>query len=249
MPSQSYEDVDQIDKEALAVARKIGLSRFPAATSAILAESALGERRSSKSDLDLVMIEEAADARWEGLHGGRWPVEVFISDLEGWERCVADEVHERRPVVLHITATGVPLTTNSKTTDLQLSAQRLLARGPNPLTPAELALHRRLLTDLVDDLEDAGQGPERQFVIEATFRQSAELWLMRNRQWLGSGKWLARALSKKSPELFTELAAAVQVGHQGDVSRLLSAAQVVLDEAGGSVRSDWVDPLPPRLTN
>ena len=75
MPSQSYEDVDQIDKEALAVARKIGLSRFPAATSAILAESALGERRSSKSDLDLVMIEEAADARWEGLHGGRWPVE------------------------------------------------------------------------------------------------------------------------------------------------------------------------------
>ena len=249
MVAQPDRDGDKVDKEVLAAARDLVASRFPSATSAILAESALGESRSSKSDLDLVVIQEAVESRWEGIHEGRWPVEVFISDLEGWERYVANEVRERRPVVLHITATGVPLTTNSMTTeDVQLNAQQLLARGPNPLTTSELALHRRLLTDVVDDLEDAGQGPERQFVIEATFRQSAELWLMANRQWLGSGKWLARAISEKAPELSTELAAAVQVAHQGDSSRLLAVALFVLDGAGGPVRSDWVDPVPPQIT-
>ena len=249
MVSQPDRDTDKVDKEVLATARELVSSRFPAATSAILAESSLGQRRSSRSDLDLVVIEDTAESRWEGLHGVRWPVEVFVSDLEGWERYVANEVYERRPVVLHITATGVPLTTNITTTDLQRNAQRLLNQGPRPLTPSELALHRRLLTDLVDDLEDAGPGPERQFVIEATFRQSAELWLMSNRQWLGSGKWLARAVNETAPELSTELAVAVQVAHQGDTLRLLGVARFVLEGAGGPVRSDWVDPVPPRNTS
>ena len=113
MPSQPDGDLDKVYGEVLAAARELVLSRFPAATSVILAERALGERRSSKSDLDLVVIEEGADSRWEGLHGGRWPVEGFISHPQGWERYVTNEVNERRPVVLHITATGVPLTTNT----------------------------------------------------------------------------------------------------------------------------------------
>jgi hypothetical protein len=246
MVSQPDQDVDKVDREVLVAAGDLVASRFPGATSAILAETAVGERRSPKSDLDLVVIEEAAEPRWEGLHGGRWPVEVFISDPGGWERYAAHEVRERRPVVLHITATGIPLTNNGMTRDIQVAAQQLLAQGPNPLTTSELALHRRLLTDLIDDLEDAGQGPESQFVIEATFRQSAELWLMMNCQWLGSGKWLARAFSEKAPELTTELAGAVQVAHQGDISRLLAVAGFVLDGSGGPVRSDWVDPVPPR---
>jgi hypothetical protein len=135
---------------------------------------------------------------------------------------------------------------NNTTTDLQQNAQRIFAQGPNPLTPSELALHRRLLTDLLDDLEDAVHGPERDFVVEATFRQSAEMWLMINRQWLGSGKWLARTLSQNAPELSAELAEAVQAAHQGDISRSNAVAQLVLGEAGGPARSDWVDPVPPQ---
>jgi len=245
VPPQPDGDVDRVDEEVLAAAREVVASRSPAFRSAILAESALGQRRSPRSDLDLVVIEDGAVSRWEGTHGGRWPVEMFIGDLEGWERCVATEVRDRRPLVLQITATGVPLTTNSTTTDVQRNARRLLTRGPSPLTPSELGLQRRLLTDLVDDLEDARQGSERHFVIEATFRQSAELWLMSNRQWLGWGKWLARALSETAPELSDELAVAVQASHQGDISRLVAVAQLVLQDAGGPVRSDWVDPLPP----
>ncbi len=245
MPSQSDRDVDQVDEEVLTAARALVSSRFAAGASAILAESALGQGRSPKSDLDLVVIEEGAEGRWEGIHGGRWPVEMFVSDLQGWQRCVAKEVDDRRPLVLQITATGVPLTTDGTTGDVQLHAQQLLTQGPSPLSPTELSLQRRLLTDLLDDVEDVRPGPERDYLIEATFRQAAELWLMHNRQWLGWGKWLARALNEKAPELTTELALAVQAAHRGDVSPLLAVARLVLDDAGGPVRSDWVDPLPP----
>ena len=249
MPSQPDGDVDEVDREVLTAARELVASRFPAATSVILAESALGERRTLKSDLDLVLIEEGAESRWEGIHGGRWPVEMFVSDLDGWQRCVAREVDERRPLVLQITATGVPLTPHGTTSDMQLDAQRLLTQGPRPLTPSELSLHRRLLTDLLDDLEDVTHGPEREFLIEATFHEAAELWLAKNRLWLGWGKWLARALNERAPELSSELALAVQAAHQGDLSRLLAVARLVLDDAGGPVRSDWVDPVSPPHKN
>ena len=245
MSSRPNGDVARVDQEVLIVARELASSRYPAATSAILAESALGERRTLTSDLDLVVIEEGAESRWEGFHGGRWPVELFVSDPEGWQRCVAKEVDDHRPLVLRITATGVPLTPNDTTRDLQLSAQRLLTRGPRPLTPSERSLQRRLLADLLDDFEGVPRGPEREFLIEAIFRQAAELWLMNNRQWLGWGKWLARAFNERCPELSSELALAVQAAHQGDPSRLLAVARLVLDDAGGPVRSDWVDPVSP----
>ena len=237
-------DLDEVDEEVLGAARELVASRFSADAAAILAESALGERRSAKSDLDLVVIEDGADSRWEGLHGGRWPVEMFMSDQVGWKHCVDREVRDRRPLVMQITATGVPLRNNVTTSHAQRDARRLLGQGPAALTPAERALQRRLLTDLVDDLEDAGQGPERHFVIEATFRQSAELWLMSNRRWLGWGKWLARALSETAPDLSTELAVAVQAADRGDISPLVAVAKRVLDDAGGRVQSDWVDPVP-----
>ncbi len=243
MPSRPDGDVAKVDQEVLTAARELISSRFPAATSAILAESALGKHRTRRSDLDLVVIEEGAESRWEGIHGGRWPVELFISDPEGWQRCVAKEVDDRRPLVLQITATGVPLTPNDTTRELQLRAQRLLAQGPRPLTPSELSLQRRLLGDLLDDFGGVTQGPEREFLIEVVFRQAAELWLMNNRQWLGWGKWLARAFNERSPELATGLALAVRAAHQGDASRLLAVARLVLDDAGGPVRSDWVDPV------
>lgn len=245
MPSRPDGDVGQVDQEVLAAARELVSSRHPVATSAILAESALGERRTPKSDLDLVVIEEGAESRWEGIHGGRWPVELFLSDSEGWRSYVAKEVADRRPLVLQISATGVPLTPNDTTRDLQLGAQELLTRGPRPLTPSELSLQRRLLTDLLDDLDDVRHGPEREFLIEASFRQAAELWLMNNRQWLGWGKWMARSLNEQAPELSTGLALAVRAAHQGDRSRLLEVARLVLDDAGGPVRSDWVDPVRP----
>jgi hypothetical protein len=101
-------DVDRVDREVLAAAREVVASRFPAIRSAILAESALGQRRSPKSDLDLVIIEDGAVSRWEGIHGGRWPVEMFISDLEGWERWVAKEVRHRRPLVMQTKCPRTP---------------------------------------------------------------------------------------------------------------------------------------------
>lgn len=246
MPSRPDGDLGKVDQEVFTAGRELVSSRFPAASSAILAESALGARRTPTSDLDLVVIEEGADSRWEGIHGGRWPVELFVADREGWQRCVAKEVDDRRPLVLQITATGVLLTPDDTTRDLQLNAQQLLTRGPRALAPSELSLHRRLLTDLLDDVVGVRPGPEREFLIEATFRQAAELWLLNNRQWLGWGKWLARAFNERAPELSTELALAVRTAHRDDPSRLLEVARRVLDDAGGPVRSDWVDRvLPP----
>jgi hypothetical protein len=228
--------------EPLSIARSLLSSRYPSACAGFLSASA--KLMTPRSDLDLVVIERGARARWEGMHDGPWPAEAFVCDREGWDRYTADEIRNRRPVVLRITAAGIPLLGGVEAAELQVAARELLDAGPAPLEEREQSLLRRLLTDLVDDLEDAPPGAERAFLVAAVLQQAANLWLLCNRRWLGEGKWLGRLLLEAAPGLADEMAEAARLAHAGDSSRMVAVATAVLDLAGGPVREDWEDTQP-----
>jgi hypothetical protein len=144
--------------------------------------------------------------------------------------------------VLHVTATGVALTTGPTTEQLQQHARQLLAAGPPAPTPQEVRLARRLLTDLVDDLRAGLTGLEHVLVVDAITRQTAELALLVEHAWLGSGKWLARQLAAVDSSLAEDLAAAAEAV-QRKAPALISVAEQVLERAGGPLRAGWTDPL------
>lgn len=178
-----------------------------------------------------------------GFHTPDVPVEAFVANRDGWDACVAKEVGRRCPIVLHITATGVPLTRNDTTTTLQRRARELLSRGPAPVPAAELALGRRLLHDLAEDLRGGGLSPlELAFVIDAAGRLVAELVLGSRRQWLGTGKWLARRLADADPALAQRLQTALRSAHAGNVRPLVFLGRDVLEATGGPVPSEWQAP-------
>jgi hypothetical protein len=229
--------------EPLATARAVLRARYQHSTAAVLGRSVLGPTRTPTSDLDLVVLLPGAAPRWEAFEAAGWLAEAFVSGPAGWERYVAGEIGQRRPGVLHVTATGVPLTTGPATEQLQQHARQLLAGGPPAPAPQEVRLARRLLTDLVDDLRGGLTGLERVLVVAAITRQTAELALLVEHAWWGSGKWLARQLAAIDARLADDLAAAAEAAQQGKVPALISVAERVLERAGGPLRAGWTDPL------
>ena len=228
--------------EPLATARAVLRARYPQSTAAVLGGSVLGPTRTPTSDLDLVVLLPGAAPRWEAFEAAGWLTEAFVSGPAGWERYVGREIRQRRPGVLHVTATGVALTTGPTTEQLQQHAQQLLAAGPPAPTPQEVRLARRLLTDLVDDLRGGLTGLEHVLVVDAITRQTAELALLVEHAWLGSGKWLARQLAAVDSSLAEDLAAAAEAV-QRKAPALISVAEQVLERAGGPLRAGWTDPL------
>jgi len=213
--------------------------RFPAALIAIVGEAVLGSQRTAPSDLDLVVVADGVDARWEGFRTHDLPAEIFVADLDGWNRYIQQEIRDRHPVVLRITAVGVPLTQNEATAALQRQAGELLSAGPTPASQAELGLARRLVADLIDDLRGGVHHLEEVLVVEAVTRQVAELVLLAQRRWLGVGKWLARLLDDADSRLARELDAAARASHTGEVEPLIAAATRALDMTGGPVPDEW----------
>jgi hypothetical protein len=228
--------------EPRVVAEALLQERYPDALIAFLGNAVLGSERTETADLDLVVVTEGVGAHWEGLHSHDWPVEIFIADLDGWNRYVEQEIRARRPVALRITASGVPLTQNDSTVELQRRANEMLIAGPAPASPAELAIAQRLLTDLVDDLRGGMHGLEQVLVIEAVTRQTAELVLFAQRRWLGAGKWLARLLEEVDPRPAGDLDSAARAAPTGDVDALIAAANRAIDASGGPVPDRWCDP-------
>jgi hypothetical protein len=229
--------------EPMVAAATLVRERFPDALVAVLGEAVIGPGRTPTSDLDLVVVQDTAQSRWEGLRASEWPTELFVTDLAGWDRYVDREIRERRPVVLRVTATGIPLTDNEATATLQRRASDMLRAGPPPVSSAELALARRLLADLIDDLRGGTHGLERVLVIADITQHAAELVLLARRHWLGSGKWLARLFEATDPNFARQLAATSRAAQTGDIQGLLTTATAALDAAGGPIPTQWIDPV------
>lgn len=104
----------------------------------------------------------------------------------------------------------------------------MLDQGPPPLEQADLDRRRYGLCDLLDDLAGSTDPGETAVIGWCVLTATAELALLLDRRWLGSGKWLLRELRAAEPALAGELIAA-----RDDPAALARLADVVLARAGG----------------
>ena len=228
-------------------ARRVVAQRYPGALAAVLGAAAVGPLHNPTSDLDLVVIVDDVAPCWEGFSTGRWPVEAFVATRGDWQRYVESEVARRLPVVLHLTATGLPVIESSATQELQDAARTVFDRGPGPLEEQELSLSRRLLADLVDDLRDVTEELEAAFLIGSIAQRAAELALTVRGRWLGEGKWLARRLAEAEPGLASRLLAGVRAAHAGEPAPLISTATDLLARTGDVDHPPWIHDVRPEL--
>ncbi|GLY06283.1 MULTISPECIES: nucleotidyltransferase domain-containing protein [Actinoplanes] len=185
--------------EPLEAARAVVGDRFPDARWALLTGSVLGPHRTAGSDLDIVVMRDDGPGFRESLVFEGWPVELFVHTPERLAGILERERAARKPSTHRMLAHGVPLAGDPG--ELRERCARVLAEGPPPLSPAELAWLRYSLTDALDDLRHATDPGERAAIAADLWPASARAALSVAGRWLGSGKWLWRELHDLDPAL------------------------------------------------
>ncbi|MEU7857778.1 nucleotidyltransferase domain-containing protein [Nonomuraea sp. NPDC049141] len=226
-------------------ARALVAERFPDALYAFLGGSALTGRRTSRSDLDVVVVLDGLAVPYrESLRWREWPVDLMAHNELSLIAYADRDLAGRRPTLPRVCGEGVVLTDRAgRAAEVQAAMRERLSAGPGPAAPGMLDRARYVLSDLLDDLAGATDPGEQAFVRWQIVQESARLALTAAGRWHGSGKWLLRELRSYDAALADELLSA-----HDDPVRLAATATSVLERAGGRLwegyRADG-DPVPP----
>ncbi|WP_328634922.1 nucleotidyltransferase domain-containing protein [Streptomyces sp. NBC_00356] len=220
-------------------AEQLVRSRFPDARAAFLAGSVLTERRTPRSDLDIVVLLSGPPAPFrESLFHEGWPVELFVQTEAVWHRFADQETAKRSSSLLSMCAEGLLLSdADGIGAALRAEARRRWAAGPPPASESELEDRRYALTDTLDDLEGCADPLERTYLVAHLLDRASELALLAGGHWLGGGKWLSRRLADADAELHHRLASSATAalsGADGAVDRFADVVREILESAGGA---------------
>jgi hypothetical protein len=228
-------------------ARRFVEEHFPEATAALVGGSVIRGEGTSTSDLDIVVISrrEEAPLRASYLFEG-WPVEVFVHTEESLPRWIAKDGERLRPSMAMMVAEGVPVRGDEALVrQMKEIARALLDRGPDPLSAEALENWRYSLTDLLDDFLGAEDPDEGMFVANDLAVEIANLSLLMQGRWLGSGKWVPRAMKRSDPALAARLTDALATYYRTTDKRPLAAlAEETLSRAGGRLFEGYYRPAP-----
>ncbi|MFE2586475.1 nucleotidyltransferase domain-containing protein [Streptomyces sp. NPDC059378] len=216
-------------------ARELVRDRFAAARAAFLAGSVLTDRRTTTSDLDIVVLLDGPPAPFrENLVYRGWPVELFVQTEAAWHGFADQETAKRSSPLLAMCAEGMLLVdTDGLGAALQDEARERLAAGPPPLSDRERDYERYILSDLLDDLRGCADPAERVYLVAHMVQCASELVLLVGGHWLGKGKWLSRRLAAADPGMHRALSEAATQAIAGDTKGFAAVVTEVLDLAGG----------------
>lgn len=224
--------------DGIEVARRLVRQRFPAARAAWLGGSVATGNATATSDLDITVLLAGPPAPFrESTSSDGWPVEWFVQTEESLMRFCAADIARRRPTTMRLVGTSVVLLdADGSGAELQARLRRLDDAGPPQTTHDELETARYLVTDLLDDLTSA-HGDDVVVLAAHLWMAAAELVLLANGRWSGSGKWLVRELRHLDDARGTthgdDTVSGLCAAGRGDVEPLRHAVGVILTECGG----------------
>ncbi|MBX9246402.1 nucleotidyltransferase domain-containing protein [Actinotalea ferrariae] len=228
-----------IDGRMTELARSFVAGTFPDAHGVVLAGSIAAGNDTATSDLDLLLIgpgvmfetgRTSLAAMYE--HAGRL-VEVFAYTPDAFRAWAAREVAHHRPVILTMITEGAVLRSSPELTTLRQWAAHTLASGP-AIDKHSLDLRRYLVSSVLDDLSDATDAGERALLLANAFSSLAELVLLADGCWLGSGKWLVRRLRQWDDARAQSL---IETLVSGDAVSFVRQADELLAPMGGRLQA------------
>lgn len=227
-----------MNRDAVDVARRLVRQRFPEARAAWLGGSVADGTASSTSDLDITVLLDGPPAPFrESMTVSGWPVELFVQTSESLLWFCDSDIRRRRPTTMRLVGSSVILhDVDGIGVELQERLRDLDRAGPVAATAEQLENARYLVTDLLDDLSDAGSG-EGAVLAAALWAATADLVLLANRHWSGSGKWLLRELRSLdevgSTGYSEHLVAGLEAAIAGNTEPLRTTVEALLDSCGG----------------
>lgn len=225
------------------IAERFIAATYPRATIALIAGSTARGERTTTSDVDLLLIgeslfdgsEQTSEAATHAFEGEIF--EVFAYTPTGFTEWAERGVAQHRPVIVHMLLEGIPVREGDGLDGLRRHWGSVLDRGPS-LSDEESAFRRYVITDVLDDLRDVTDPLERRVLASVVFEKVAELMLLNERRWIGSGKWLPRRLRALSRERSAKLSGPPLLAE--DYATFIDRVEAELTRAGGPVQAGFV---------
>ncbi|MBN8208141.1 nucleotidyltransferase domain-containing protein [Bacillus sp. NTK071] len=184
-------------QEVVQTAKKLVLSTFPSCEAAFLAGSVVRAEATKTSDLDIVVFDLSVSASYrESFFHKGWPVEWYVHNLQSYQFFYEEDCKRARPSLPRMVSEGIILQDNESAIRLQEEATSLLQKGPEKWGEETIVMKRYFLTDVLDDFIGATNRGEELFCAATLAEQLHEFFLRTNNQWIGSSKWIVRALKQ-----------------------------------------------------
>lgn len=176
-------------------AKKLVQTRSPECEAAFLAGSIVRGEATATSDLDIVVFDSSVAASYrESFFYEGWPIEWYLHNLESYYAFYESDCARAKPSLPKMVSEGIVLYGGGKAEALQEEASMILKKGPAPWEENEITLKRYFLTDVLEDFIGATDRGEEICCASALAEQVHEFLLRTNEQWVGSSKWIVRAL-------------------------------------------------------
>ncbi|PFA67058.1 nucleotidyltransferase [Bacillus sp. AFS015802] len=186
-----------IRTSAIEAAKLFIQENFPTCQGALLGGSVVRGEETSTSDLDIVVIEGQLPSEYrESFTAYGWPIEVFVHNSVTLRHYFQSDCKRARPSLPRMVSEGIPLVDHPIIPILKKEADTLLRDGPPKWNASTIRMKRYFLTDALDDFIGSTNRGESIFIANSIGESLHEFVLRTNGHWIGSSKWIVRALQE-----------------------------------------------------
>ncbi|WP_163102115.1 nucleotidyltransferase domain-containing protein [Peribacillus alkalitolerans] len=208
---------------------------FPNCQGALLAGSVVRGEATVTSDLDIIIFDKSiASSYREALIEFGWPIEVFVHNLHSYKVFFESDYKRARPSKQKMISEGIILKDEGILEVIKNEATQLLNEGPEVWSEETIRVKRYFITDTLDDLIGSNKREEEIFIANTLAELLQEFVLRSNKQWIGSSKWIYRALKQFDPDFAGVFVETFDVFYRtGNKQLIIELVDKVLQPHGG----------------
>jgi len=227
------EETDRLSP--IQAAKKFVHTYFPNCQAAVLAGSVIRGEGTRTSDLDIVVFDRMLPSAFrESLTSFGWPIEVFVHNFDSYKEFFRLDCERARPSLPKMVVEGIVLVDKGVIGGIKEEARKLLEEGPEPWSEETIVLQRYFITDALDDFIGSSDRAEEIFIANTLAEMIHEFVLRTNWRWLGTSKWVVRALRQYDESFADQFIDAFDTFYKtGQKEKIIQLADKVLEPYGG----------------
>ncbi|GKU83090.1 nucleotidyltransferase domain-containing protein [Niallia sp. NCCP-28] len=221
--------------EPLKAAKLFVDKHFPYCQGAVLAGSVVRGQETITSDLDIVVFDKGIHTSYrESLIEFGWAIEIFVHNLTSYKHFFDRDYHNAKPSMPRMVWEGIILKDEGILESIKKEAKSLLDKGPERWTKELLTIKRYFITDALDDFIGSTKRGEELFIANTLAELLQEFVLRANGCWIGSSKWIIRALKEYDEALAEKFVEAFEDYYRlGEKDKVIHLCDMVLKPYGG----------------
>lgn len=204
---------------------------------ALLAGSVVRGEATETSDLDIVIFVKNREGSYrESIVDYGWPIEVFVHSFTSYKQYFESDCQRARPTLPKMVSEGIILIDKGRMDSIKQEANEILEKGPEEWTFETINTKRYFITDALHDFIGSSNRAEEIFIANTLAELISEFVLRTNRKWIGTSKWVVRALKNYDEQFAQQFVQAFDCFYKtGDKHLVIQLAEEILQPFGGQL--------------